>query len=242
MNKRRRKFKTKYGPIFTSFRAIIKLFKKRPEIINLNEQPIERNAIFLSNHSGASGPMTLSLYLPTFVVPWGTYEMVGNYPTRWKYLYYVFYQQKIGYKKVKSFILATLLAIISKMLYRGMQLIPTYRDLRLSQTIKNSIDALSTGVGILIFPEDSTEGYKDELVGYNGGFALLHEQYYKQKEVDLPIYPLYFSKKHNALYIGEKVFITPFYEQKKTREEIAEFFKDQTNVLGEMLFKKFENH
>lgn len=239
MNRRRRKFRTKYGPIFRPFRGLVKLFKKSPVIVDLNDEPVEKNAIFLSNHSGASGPMTLSLYMPTFIVPWGTYEMVGNYPTRWKYLYYVFYQQKIGYKKFKSFILATLLAVISKMLYRGMQLIPTYQDLRLSYTIKNSMDALDAGIGILIFPEDSSTGYFDELTSYNGGFALLHERYYKQKNIDIPIYPLYYSKKHNALYIGKKEYVKPLYDRNLTRDEIAEHFKNVTNEYGAMLFEKY---
>lgn len=234
----KRKIKTAYRPFFRTVRKIVMLFKKRPLIIDLNKEPLDKNAIYISNHSGASGPLTLSLYMPIFIVPWGAHEMVGNYRSRWRYLYYVFYQQKLGYKKFKSFIIATLFALISRMLYRGMQLIPTYQDVQLKSTIKHSVKVLNKGVSILIFPEDSTTGYHQELTSYNGGFVLLHEQYMRTHNIDLPIYPIYYSKDLNALIIGEKEYVTAKKEAGMKRQDIAEHFKDVTNELGKQLYAK----
>ena len=97
--------------------AILRIFKKKPMIINLNDT-IEDQAIFVSNHSAASGPLTLSLYMPKLFVPWGIHDMCEGYMTRWRYLYHVFYQQKLGFTKVRSFLIATGFALISKILYR----------------------------------------------------------------------------------------------------------------------------
>ena len=232
-----RKIRTSYGPIFKPVLKIARLFKKKPRIYNLNEEELE-HGIIVSNHSAASGPLTLALYFPVFFVPWGTHEMTENYINRWKYLYHIFYQQKLGYKKVKSYILATLFGIISKMLYNGMQLIPTYQDMRLTTTIKRSIAQLKAGNRVLIFPEDSNTGYHEKLIKYNPGFVFLSERYYKEENIDLPVYPIYYHKKIGALIIGKKEYINKLKEEHGfDRDEVAKYFKDITNKLADKLFE-----
>ncbi len=74
-----------------------------------------------------------------------------------------FYQQKLGYGKVKSFIIATGFALISKILYNWMRVVPTYTDMRLTKTMKISMEAINNNEPILIFPENSDTGYYDVL-------------------------------------------------------------------------------
>lgn len=237
-----KKIKTKRGFIFKIVLFIAKIFKKEPKIYNENEGILEQTAILISNHSAASGPMTFSLYLPTFFTPWGTFEMTGRYSVRWKYLYHVFYQQKLGYSKFKSFIIATLFAIISKMLYNGMQLIPTYQDMRFFKTIKLSEQHLEKGNSILIFPENSNTGYHEMLLEYFPGFVSLHQQYLNKHQIDLPVYPIYFHKISNTMIIGKKEYLKEKYESGMTREEIAEDFRIKTNKLAEKLFRLNEEN
>jgi 1-acyl-sn-glycerol-3-phosphate acyltransferase len=239
-----RKIKTKHGFIFSIVKTIVRIFKKKPKIYNLNEEESFEKGIIISNHSAASGPMTLSLYFPTFFVPWGTHEMTENYIKRWKYLYYTFYQKKLGYKKFKSFMIATLFAIISRMLYNGMQLIPTYVDIRYRNTIQRSIEHLETGNSVLIFPEDSNDGYLEKTKKYNNGFVYLCQKYYEKNKVDLPIYPIYFHKRLNAFIIGKKEYIQDKLVNDNSREQIAKHFKDITANLDDQLFaleKKAKN-
>ncbi|MCK9289203.1 MAG: hypothetical protein WCS12_00960 [Acholeplasmataceae bacterium] len=216
----------------------MKIFKKKPIIYNLNAEELEKNAIIISNHSAASGPLTISLYFPLFFTPWGTYEMTERYRKRWQYLYHIFYRQKLGYNKFKSFLLATLFGIISKALYKGMQLIPTYTDLRLKNTLKISKSYLDKKSAILIFPEDSNSGYHEVLLKYNPGFVHLSAYYYKRTKVDLPIYPIYFHKKSNSLIIGEKEYLQPLFKKGLDKYQIADHFKTITNDLSVQLFNK----
>lgn len=232
-----KKVKTKHGFIFKPLMKVLKAFKKKPKIYNLNKEETHEQGIIISNHSAASGPLTLALYYPAFFVPWGTHEMTERYSVRWKYLYRVFYTQKLGYKKFKAFILATLFGIISRMLYNAMQLIPTYTNLKLKRTINLSIKHLKKGNSILIFPEDSNTGYHEKLVKYNNGFVYLSEKYFQETNVDLPIYPVYYHKLLKAMIIGEKVYIDKLKEQGLNREEIAGYFKDLTNNLALELFE-----
>ena len=98
--------------IFRGFKKLIKLFKKRPEIINLNDK-LEDKAIYISNHSAANGPFTLSLFFPKVFVPWEfiiCVEIIKNAGN----IYIMFLSTKLGYGKVKSFIVATIFATFSK--------------------------------------------------------------------------------------------------------------------------------
>lgn len=45
----------KRGKFFTFFKGFLRIFTRKPKIINLNDK-IEDRAIYLSNHSGSSGP------------------------------------------------------------------------------------------------------------------------------------------------------------------------------------------
>lgn len=231
-----KKIRTQHGFYFKKFMALVALFKKRPKIYNLNKDDEFEKGIFISNHSAASGPMTLSLYFPSFFVPWGAHEMTLRYPERWKYLYHTFYQRKLNYKREVSFILATLFAIISKTLYNGMQLIPTYTDYRFKGTIQETLNHLDAGNPVLIFPEDSNDGYHEILKKYHDGFVFISQLYYNRHNHDLPVYPIYYHKDLRAIVIGKKQYIQDLAQQGLNRSEIAEHFKNTTNDLAMHLF------
>ncbi len=220
----------KRRPFFNLVLKIGRLIKKRPYILNRNET-FQRQAIFISNHSGASGPMNLALFFPSFFIPWGASPMVGNYFSRWKYLYYVFYQQKLGYKKFRSFFIATLFALISKRLYKGMDLIPTYEDLRLVKTFRLSENFLLDDKPIFIFPEDSSKGYLDHILHYHEGFLAFAEYFFQKHGIDLPIYTVGFSKKKNKMIIEKPMYLQQLYAQGMNRHQAAQHFKDLTNAL-----------
>lgn len=220
----------KRRPFFNLILKLGRLIKKRPAIYNRNES-LAKQAIFISNHSGASGPMNLALFFPSFFVPWGAHPMVGNYLSRWKYLYYVFYQQKLGYKKPRAYLLATFFAIISKRLYRGMDLIPTYEDLRLVKTFHLSEKFLLDEKPVVIFPEDSSNGYLDQILQYHEGFLAFSEYFFQKHGIDLPIYTVGFSKKKNTMIIEKPFYLQNLFAQGMDRHQAAQVFKNLTNTL-----------
>ncbi len=218
---------------FRFLRWFVKLFKRKPVIVDQNHGQIEGPAIFVSNHSGAAGPMDLSIYFPYYFVPWGAHEMRGNYKTRWKYLYYVFYQQKLKYKKFKSFFLATVLAIINPFLYKNMRLIPTYQDIRFTKSLRESLSYLDDGIPILVFPEDSSEGYDEIIVKFNEGVVVLADYVDKHRDIDIPIYPVYYSKRKRVIEIGKKASYRTLKDKGHTRAEIADILRRHVNKLYE---------
>lgn len=220
---------TKHNWFIKLLKKIIKTFSMEPTIIQI-EKDLPQIAIYISNHSGASGPLKLSIYFPKILVPWGTHEMTSFYPTRWKYLYHVFYRQKLKYSKLKSFLLASSFGIISKQIYNGVHLIPTYPNILFKKTIKESIEHLNVNNNLLIFPEDSNNGYLEEIESFHAGFVYLAQRYYKENKTHIPIIPTYFNKAERIIIIGRSYTLENFSEI-KNRDEIANEFRLILNDL-----------
>ncbi len=208
---------------------IIRKIRTAPQLI-FSEEELPCEAIYIANHSGAAGPLTLSVYFPVVLVPWGAYPMTRNYISRWKYLYNVFYRQKLKYSKPKSFLLATLFGIISKLLYTGVSLIPTYPDIRLKHTINESIAHLDNHNSLLIFPEDSTNGYNQVVDSFHSGFVFLAEKYYSKRQVHIPIIPVLYNQEEQKIIIG-KQYILPDFKKIKDRKTLADEFRKILNSL-----------
>jgi len=221
---------TKHNWFIRLIKRIIRTLRKAPELV-LYDQYLPEKAIYYANHSGAAGPLTLSVYFPKYLVPWGAYPMTGHYISRWKYLYFTFYRQKLGYKKFRSFMLATLFGIISKTLYKGVKLIPTYPDARLRKTITESLEHLKVNNSLLIFPEDSSGGYNAEIETFHGGFVYLAQQFYKKNNVHIPLIPLYYHKTKQQIITGKPRFLDEF-DKDLTREEIVEKLRLILNELA----------
>ena len=107
------------------------------------------------------------------------------------------------------------------------------------KTLRESTHALENGEIIVIFPEDSSNGYMDELEGFFAGFVALAETCYR-RGLDVPIYVTYFRKKDLKYVIDAPVMYSTLVQSGLTREEIAKKLLDRCNELGKMQFPQPE--
>lgn len=219
-------------PFFRAVKKILKLFIKAPEVVFYGDE-MPRKAIFISNHVGSTGPLKHELYLDYPVYLWGTHEMCLDVKGRWDYLKDIYYGKKHGYGRLRAFLAAMVALPVTSAFYKGIQVIPTYRDARLMGTMKTSLNYLKSDYSVLIFPEDSSTGYHDELIRYFCGFVVLAKLYRRAMKEDVPIVNMYFSKSTNRLAIDRPMYLSEF--EGKTDDEIAEFFKDRANDMGRAL-------
>lgn len=220
----------KKQPFFSFIKIFLRPFYRRPELICECER-VEERAIFVSNHCARRGAVIMELYLPVRNAKWGAHEMLDDYGSRRKYLRDVFYMQKKGYGKFRASFLATFIAFFSIFFYRGMKFLPTYTDARLAKTLNDSVEVLKDGTAVLIFPEDSSEGYKDVMEKFFPGFVMLADNYYRKTKTDLPVYPVYYSQSANKLIIGKPEYLHELKEQGLDRNAIAQLFCDKVNAL-----------
>lgn len=217
------KYKLKRGAGIKFIKLILKPFKKRPEIVNLSGGELEKKAIYISNHSGADGPLTYEMYFPFTITGWGASGMFGNIRERRHYLYYTFYRQKLHWGRFRSFIVSTVFCPISRSIYRSIGLIPTYTDGRFMTALKISCKILDEDSPILIYPEDSEKGYINPPESFNKGFIMLSKTYKKVRKVDLPIYPCYLlnEKKNRKIVIAPPIYAGESHSQGLSDDEIC---------------------
>ena len=219
-------------PFFPFVKKILKVFYKKPQIINLAGD-IDDKSIVLCNHNEKKGPVYLNLYFPKELAIWGAHEMLGNYKSRFLYLRDIFYVKKRGFNKFGATILSSFEAIFSPLFYKGLRVLPTFQDVRILKTFSMSDKALEDGVSVLIFPEDSDNGYLDVLTSFHTGFVVYSTAHFKRTGEDLPIYPSYYNVKTRRLVIDKPYFANKMLDEGKTKEQIAEIVKDKINSLRE---------
>ncbi len=222
------KVPTKKQPVWTPVSKVLKWFYKKPTIINLNEQ-MPQKALYLANHSAMNGPVNYSLHFPAFLSIWGAYPMLGNYGMRYRYYRDVFCIQKKGMNKVLATIIAVPVAALSIFFYRGMKVLPTYPDGRFRDTIKNTIECLDNDVSVIMFPENSDDGYHDVLKEFLPGFVMAAQRYDKIHEERVPLCPVYWDNVTKTMVIGKPSDLSD--KQDWSREQICEHYRCQVNDL-----------
>lgn len=233
MAKKQKEFKifSRRQPVYKPFRVIMRMIFKKPQIINLAGE-IPDKCIVLANHSAKSGPPCLDLYFPKKTAKWGAYQMFGNYQSRKAYLRDILYIQKCGKKPgFKTSFIASILAVFNPMVYKGMWMMPTYPDGRFATTLRNSAKVLDANIPVMIFPENSNNGYKDVLTEFFPGFVMLAEKYYRATGEDVPVYPVYYSIKKRIMIIGKPMYVQDMVKEGLDRYQIAEKYCQAVNAL-----------
>lgn len=221
---------------FKLLKQIMKIRYKRPAFAYIGEK-FQPGGIILSNHEGTDAPMSLEIYNTTATRMWGAHEMNSGLIKMYKYQTRVYYHEKKHWNLHLARLFCLIASPLTNMFYKGLNLISTYRDVRLKKTIRESIDAIKEGQCIVIYPEDSTNGYLAELEGFHAGFVLLCESLKKQG-IDVPIYVTYFKKEEKVYVVDKAIMYSELCEKYSSKEEIAEALKNRCNELGKMTFSK----
>ena len=164
------KYKDIRSPWFRNLKHVLRLFIRKPGFIYLGEKMDGQQAFFLSNHVGAFAPLILELYGNHPFRFWGTYEMNSSPGEVYKYLSDVYFHQKKHMNLFVARCLSFFAAPFVYLFYRGLNLISTYPDLRFKRTLNETLKTLREKQSIVIFPEQSEDGYFDELKMFHNGF------------------------------------------------------------------------
>ena len=205
---------------------------KEPRFVYLGDE-IDKGSLILSNHEGTDAPMSLEIFLDKPIRMWGAHEMNSGLIKMYKYQSEVYYHEKKHWNIHLARLFCLIASPVTNVFYKGLNLISTYKDARFRNTIRESLEALNNGENIVIFPEDSTKGYLEELEGFYAGFIVLAEICQKRK-IDVPIFVTYFRKKDLTYIIDKPVLFSELTKDGASREEIAKQLVERCNVLGKM--------
>ena len=226
------KKKAKRKLYFRILKKIMKVRYKEPRFVYLGER-FDKGALILSNHEGTDSPMSLEIYCDKHIRMWGSYEMNSGLAKLYKYQTEVYYHEKKHWNIHLARLFCILASPLTMLFYSGFDLISTYKDIRFTKTIRESIRALNSGDNIVVFPEDSTNGYLAELEGFHMGFVLLADICLR-RGMDIPIYVSYFRKSDLTYIFDAPVNYSVLKEMYNSREEIARYLCHRCNELGKM--------
>lgn len=228
-----KKIRNKRKLWFRLLKGVMRIFIRRPKFEYLDNQEIKDGSIIVSNHVGTSAPLAWELYNDIPLRFWGAYEMNSGLKSLYKYQTQVFYHEKKGWNIHLARIFCLLASPLTVMFYKGLNLISTYPDIRLRKTINESIETLENGKNVIIFPEDSKNGYLDELEGFHKGVSLLITTYLK-KGKDTNIYVSYYKKKERRYIVDRPILASELAQKYKTHQELVDYLCKRCNELGKM--------
>ena len=217
---------------FKIYKCIIRPFIKKPRFKYLGEK-ISEPSIILSNHVGAKAPLSWEIFFKHPFRFWGTYEMTSGIKSVYKYLSTTYFHQKKHMNRVLAKIIAFVACPFVNLFYKGMRLIPTYRDARLKGTINQSEKTIEKGGNLIIFPEDSAKGYFDTLKTFYGGFVVFAERMLN-KGKDLRIYVAYLHRKAHTFIIDKPQRYSSLRGEIYDKNVIAEKLCHRANELAVM--------
>ena len=230
------KYIKKRKKCFEKLKKILRLFIKKSEFIYLGEK-IEDGSIIISNHEGASSPLTLELYSEFYFRFWGTYEMNSGLKSVYKYLSEIYFHKKKHWNIHLSRIFCVIAAPVVNLFYKGFDLISTYPDGRLLNTIKESIKVLENNKNLVIYPENSNNGYFKALEMFHPGISLFLEQCLK-KNINAKVYVSYLKKEERKYIIDKPIYIKELLDMHLSREELASYLCDKCNNLSNIEISK----
>lgn len=228
-----KQFKQKRKAWFRGLKQILKIRYKKAQFYYLGEKPTE-GAIILSNHVGTDAPLSLEIYADFPVRMWGAYEMNSGLVKLYKYQSAVYYHEKKGWNLHLARLFCLIASPLTNLFYKGLNLISTYHDTRLRTTLEESLTAIGERrENIVIFPEDSSDGYLDELKGFHAGFIMLAEKCL-HAGIDVPIYAAYFKLKEHQYVFDAPIRYSELKAKFGSRNEIAAYLCNRCNIISKM--------
>lgn len=224
---------------FRCLKKIMKVRYKKPRFVYLGEE-IKDGSIILSNHEGTDAPMSLEIYLDKPIRFWGAHEMNSGLVKMYKYQTRVYYHEKKHWNLHLARLFCLIASPLTNLFYAGLDLISTYKDTRFKKTINESLESVKNGQSIVVFPEDSKNGYLAELEGFYAGFVLFAEAC-KRQGIDIPIYVSYFKKEEKIYVIDKPVLYSELVAEYGDKKQIADKLRLRCNELGKMQFDAENN-
>lgn len=231
-----KKYNSKTKKTSVAFKIIVffvRLFYPKTTFKNIENIPNEPS-IIVSNHAQTHGPIVTQLSFPTDRYIWCTGEML-NAKEIPKYAYKDFWSNKP--KCVKWFykLLSYFLAAFS-FLFKDAYSIGVYKDARLLDTFRQTINRLDEGNSIIIFPE-CLKPHNEIVNDFQQNFVDVAKLYYKRRGVALSFTPMYVAPSLKTVTFGKPIKYNPNENAEEQRVKICEYLKNEITSVAKQLPK-----
>lgn len=220
----------KKQPFFYRFvESMVRFFYIKCKVEGAQNLPDEP-AIIVSNHSQANGPIVGQLYLPRLGYTWCIAEMmhVKEVPA---YAYEDFWSKKPKYTRWFFKLASYVIAPLASYLLSNAKTIGVYKDARIINTFKESVDIMQEGADVLIFPEHYDE-HNNIVHDFQRGFVEVARLYYKKTKKDVPLVPMYICPDLKKIVIGKLTYYDHTADKKEEADRVCNYLMDEISELA----------
>jgi len=210
-------------------RGAVKLFYPRIRVEGVENLPQEA-AVIVGNHTQMNGPIACELYMPGDSFTWCAGEMM-----HWKdvpgYAFRDFWSQKPKYSQPLYKLLSYLITPVSVCVFNNANTIGVYHDTRILSTFKTTVQRLSEGANVVIFPEHDVP-YNHIVCQFQDKFIDVARLYHRRTGKALPFVPMYIAPKLKTMYLGKPTYFQPEAHAEEERQRISKYLMDEITRIA----------
>lgn len=225
------------------YKAIMKCVRLIPSFRYNTSDTFVEPAVYICRHGNMRGPVLSVINLPLTIHPWVFHVFCEKKACYKHYSEYTF-SVRFGWKKWSANLISRIISPSVVRLVNSVGAIPVYRNsARVMSTFRMSMDALSKGESLLIFPEVDYTAEGGEIGELYEGFLGLEKMYLKKTGKHLPFVPIHLSEKRREIILGEPVLFRDGVTFAEGRDEVIQKIQTALNELGEgSLSEKGDNY
>ncbi len=174
--------------VYRLVRGLVWLFYPKPTFEGMENVP-DGPCVIVGNHAQMNGPIIAEIYIPGDRVIWCNAEMMHLKEVP-DYAYRDFWSFKPRAVRWFYRILSYLIAPISVCVFNNARCIGVYRDLRITNTFRQTLNRLEEGARVVIFPEKDVP--RNRIVyEFQDRFIDLGRMYHRRTGKTLCFVPMY---------------------------------------------------
>lgn len=223
--------KPKKKRLLNFLEGVVKIFYRKRKFIGEENLPSEPY-IIVSNHSQIHGPISAELFLKNKLI-WCDGPMMNRKEVP-AYTAKTFWGNKPKRSMWFYKMLGHLIARPASFLLGNADTIGVFRDSRLFTTFKDTVDALSQGINIVIFPECEIE-YNEIVNEFNLHYVDTARMYYKATGKCVAFVPMYTGAKVKKMVYGKPIYFDPNLSNADQRTVVCEYLKKEITSLAKTL-------
>lgn len=217
---------------FRFLRFFVWLFYPKIRIEGLENLP-ETPCVVVANHSQMNGPIACEIHFPGSRAIWCAGQMMHmkDVPA---YAFADFWSQKPKWTKPFYKVLSYAIAPVSACIFQNANTIAVYRDSRIISTFKNTVQALTAGKNVVVFPE-CYEPHNHIVNQFQDRFVEVAKLYYKRTGEKVCFVPMYIAPKRKTMYVCEPIVYQPDTPAEEERNRICEYLMTEITKKAESL-------
>ena len=147
------------------------------------------------------------------------------------YAFQDFWSQKPKWTHPYFKLCSYLIAPLSVIVFNGANTIPVYRDMRLINTFRTTVNRLEEGFDVVIFPEKD-EKYNHFLYQFQDKFIDVARMYYKKTGKEVSFVPLYIAPNLKKMFYGKPIQFHADAPIDEERQRIKEYLMTEMTDMA----------